>query len=396
MSRAPAAALSAAEQARIEAVLQYMLRPDVDACLDLWFGKSATTDAEIALRFGTEVLLAERGALDHWATAHPRALLALVVLLDQFPRNIYRNTPRMYASDKRCRGFVKEALKLGVARAFTPIEPALLGLVLTHSEQLSDQLDRLDGILDVLADALPQAVADACKEGARQAMKEAVQAVTGLIVNYYVLIDLQGFRSMIDAVGGIDVVVTSRVPIGGGTSPIHSWIEPGRRHLNGFHALWYGRSREGSSDYERMARQRCVMTAMVNQLDPPTLLRKFQGIAAAGQQVVSTDIPAGQLPEFVTLGQQAKSHRIDSVQFVPPLIVPHHPDYAVIRSKVAQAVAASGKGLDPSPTAVPQPTKAGKERGKATEGQETPVTPGPTATTPGQPVVDVRQVCKAA
>jgi polyisoprenyl-teichoic acid--peptidoglycan teichoic acid transferase len=189
-----------------------------------------------------------------------------------------------------------------------------------------------------------------------EAMKEAVQAVTGLTVNYYVLIDLQGFRSMIDAVGGIDVLVTTRVPIGGGTSPIHSWIEPGRRHLNGFHALWYGRSREGSSDYERMTRQRCVMTAMVNQLDPTTLLANFQKIAAAGKQVVSTDIPAGQLPEFLTLGQEAKHRRIDSIQFVPPLIVPHHPDFGVIRTRVATVIAASRTGSDAGSAPAPGPT----------------------------------------
>ena len=266
-----------------------------------------------------------------------------------------------------------------------------------------------------------------------EAMKQAVQAVTGLKVNYYVMIDLQGFRSMIDAVGGIDLVSTGRVPIGGGTSKIHGYIEPGKQHLNGFRALWYGRSREGSSDYERMVRQRCVMTAMVNQLDPTTLLRNFQKIAAAGKQVVSTDIPAAELPTFLTLGQQAKSRRIESVQFVPPLIVPHHPDYTVIRQRVAAVIAASERGTDtPSsgpitasgPTTAPgstpstgspaatgptasagspaatgsatKPASVGGTSGAGGPGGSDGANPGATAGPGTAPSVDVRQVCQAA
>ncbi|HST81335.1 MAG TPA: LCP family protein [Kineosporiaceae bacterium] len=245
------------------------------------------------------------------------------------------------------------------------------------------------------------------KDPGAEAMKQAVQAVTGLTVNYYVMIDLQGFRSMIDAVGGIDLAVASRVPIGGGTSPIKGYIEPGKQHLNGFQALWYGRSREGSSDYERMARQRCVMTAMVNQLDPSTLLRNFQRIASAGKQVVSTDIPAAELPAFLTLGQEAKSRRIESVQFVPPLIVPHHPDYSVIRQRVTAVIATSEQDGDArAGTPAPTVTSAASDRG--TQTASTPTAPKPTATTRSTaaaavttgigstPSVDVRQVCKVA
>lgn len=222
-----------------------------------------------------------------------------------------------------------------------------------------------------------------------EAMKQAVQGVTGLKVNYYVLIDLKGFRSLIDAVGGIDVVAANRVPIGGGTSKIYGWIEPGKQHMNGFHALWYARSREGASDYARMQRQRCVMTAMVNQLDPGTLLRRFQKIAAAGREVVSTDIPAGQLPDFITLGEQAKDRKIESVQFVPPLIVPHHPDFTVIRQKVAGAIAANQRGGS-APVTV---ATAGPSAGPS-------ASPTPAAGATGGPdgaagAVDVRQVCRA-
>jgi LCP family protein required for cell wall assembly len=81
------------------------------------------------------------------------------------------------------------------------------------------------------------------------AMKQAVEGVTGLPVNYCVLIDLRGFEQLVDAMGGITVTVHQRVPIGGETSPISGYIEPGTQHLDGYHALWFARSRQGASDY---------------------------------------------------------------------------------------------------------------------------------------------------
>jgi polyisoprenyl-teichoic acid--peptidoglycan teichoic acid transferase len=240
------------------------------------------------------------------------------------------------------------------------------------------------------------------KDPGAEAMKQAVQAITGLKVNYYVLIDLQGFRSMIDAVGGITIDVTARVPIGGETSPISGWIEPGKRHLNGFHALWYARSRTVTSDYDRMARQRCVMNAMVNQLDPGTLLSHFQQIAKAGPKVVSTDIPASELPTFITLGGEAKTRKIESVQFVPPLIVPRHPDYALIRNRVAAVIADSEHGTDTPSAAAPSVTGAPSAAGKASAADKASTagkaaaTSKPGATSSQAPAVDVRQVCKAA
>ncbi|GAB3246067.1 LCP family glycopolymer transferase [Kineosporia babensis] len=177
-----------------------------------------------------------------------------------------------------------------------------------------------------------------------EAMMQAAEGVTGLKVNYYVIIDLQGFEDLIDAVGGVDIDVATRTPIGGGSSPIHGWIEPGEQHLDGYHALWYARSRATTSDYDRMARQRCVMTAMVSQLDPAKVMRNFQGIAAAGSQVVATDIPANRLPAFLKLAQKAKRSQIESVQFVPPLIVPRHPDFAQIRTTVAQTLSSLRDG----------------------------------------------------
>lgn len=174
------------------------------------------------------------------------------------------------------------------------------------------------------------------------ATKQAVEAVTGMKVNYYVLIDLAGFRDLLNAVGGITLDIGKRVPIGGGSSPIKGYIEAGQnQHLDGYHALWFARSRAESSDYERMTRQKCVMSAMLNQLSPQTVLTKFQGIASASKEVVQTDIPAGELGTFTDLALDAKKLPVSSFSAVPPLIHTGDPDFALIRTKVAEAVAKS-------------------------------------------------------
>src|SRR4030095_15198082 len=140
-----------------------------------------------------------------------------------------------------------------------------------------------------------------------QATKEAVEGATGLKINYWVLIDLQGFQSLVDSVGGITMDVYRRVPIGGGSTKIHGYVEAGKSpHLNGYEALWFARSRSDSSDYDRMVRQKCVMNAMLNQLDPITVLTKFNRIAAASRQVVATDIPTSEVGTMIALALRAK------------------------------------------------------------------------------------------
>jgi LCP family protein required for cell wall assembly len=172
------------------------------------------------------------------------------------------------------------------------------------------------------------------------ATRSAVEGITGLRVNYYALVDMSGFAKLINAVGGVDVTVKHALPIGPKDAPT-SWITTGQHHLDGQQALWFARSRANTSDYDRVARQKCVMSAMLDQLDPGTVLRKFQGIAQAGTQIVSTDIPASELSTFLSLAQKAKSQKIRSVAFVPPLVVTAHPDYPKIRAKVASSIAAS-------------------------------------------------------
>lgn len=198
-----------------------------------------------------------------------------------------------------------------------------------------------------------------------EATKEAIEGATGLRINYWVLVDLKGFEALVNAVGGITMDVYRRVPIGGGSTEVSGYVEAGKnRHLNGRDALWFARSRADSSDYDRMVRQKCVMNAMLNELDPLTVLTKFNKIASAGKEIMATDIPTSDLSTMVRLALAAKQLPVSSVAFMPPLIEPGNPDFSAVRATVAakieRAEAADQEAVEPTtkPTATSQPTGA--------------------------------------
>jgi len=173
-----------------------------------------------------------------------------------------------------------------------------------------------------------------------EAMRDAVQGVLGLKIQYYVLIDMQGFADLVDALGGVDITVSQRIPIGGdeNLNGVVEWIEPGQRHLDGYHAQWYARARHGTSDYDRMARQRQLQDAILKQVNPVNVVSKFQDIAKAGSQVMKTDIPQSMLGYFVDLGMKTRKLPISQLELVPPTIDPTDPDYTQIHQLVQQAV----------------------------------------------------------
>jgi len=196
----------------------------------------------------------------------------------------------------------------------------------------------------------PNAVAEGSSPGI-QATLEAAQGITGLTIQYYVLIDMQGFSDLIDALGGVDIDVQNRVPVHSDDTwtDVLFWFEPGMQHMDGYHALWFARSRHGTSDYDRMQRQTQLQEALLAQASPANVLTKFQGVAAAGTRVVKTDVPQNMLGYFVNLAAKTKELPVVSVPLIPENgIDPENPDYAVISTLITAALA-------PAPTATPTP-----------------------------------------
>jgi LCP family protein required for cell wall assembly len=201
-----------------------------------------------------------------------------------------------------------------------------------------------------------------------QATIDGVQAVTGLPVNEYVLLDLKGFASFINAIGGVDVTVKRPIPVAGHENAagqqvgVKGYIRPGRRHLNGYYALWFARSRSDSSDFDRMARQRCLIGAVTQQVNPVTVARSFPALAEAIRQNISMSIRLDDLGAWVTLAERVQKGRVRSLPFVEGVISTVHPDFDRIHSMVQQ-------GLEPpssTPSATKKPRRTTSGSGSAT------------------------------
>jgi len=103
-----------------------------------WFAKNPEFDAEIRRRFSVLQEAAAAGKLRHWQ-AEPTTCLALVLVLDQFSRNIFRGSPQAFAADPLAREAAQRALSRGDDRAMLPVERMFLYLPFEHSELLADQ-----------------------------------------------------------------------------------------------------------------------------------------------------------------------------------------------------------------------------------------------------------------
>ncbi|CAI3794753.1 LCP family protein [Pseudarthrobacter sp. MM222] len=236
-----------------------------------------------------------------------------------------------------------------------------------------------------------------------QATLEAVSGTLGIKVQAYVLVDMEGFSKLIDAMGGIRIKAGGWVPMSGDmvdeANGIHGmplgWIPAGDQTLDGYHALWYGRSREFVDDYARIQRQQCVQQAMLKQLDPATLLSKFEDIAKAGTKVVDSNISASQLGSFVDLAMKAKSQDVGRLTIGPPDFDASFstvPDFDVIQERVDQLLAAKASasaddGVLPQAAAPGPLSAAGAVPG--TQPAPSPSDFTPVTTTPdGKPITE--------
>jgi LCP family protein required for cell wall assembly len=154
------------------------------------------------------------------------------------------------------------------------------------------------------------------------AVAGVAEELLGLPIDHYALVDLLGFVDVVNALGGVTVnnlkalhIEIDRLGREGSTPAFN--IQPGRRHLNGFTALAYSRSRETTSDYDRMQRQRCVIGSLARQTEPAEVLTAFPKLVKVLKRSVATDIPASRLPTFLeAVGD--KPVKVSTIGFQPP------------------------------------------------------------------------------
>jgi len=193
-----------------------------------------------------------------------------------------------------------------------------------------------------------------------EALRRVVQHLLDLHIDYAVMVDMAGFVRAIDAIGGVDVLVTDPLHVAvsapwEGAPKARVSVEPGVRHLDGLEALAYVRWRRGQSDYVRMRRQRCLVRAAAAQADPFTLLRNFPRLATVVEESVVTDLPLTFLPELLRILGRVDFDHIATVGFVPPTYISGRtpgrypiPNVSRIRAKVRSVLAegAAAQGRD--------------------------------------------------
>jgi uncharacterized protein (DUF924 family) len=121
-----------------EDVLAFWFADSPTRFRDAWFHATPDFDAGCAAQFRDALRDARSGALDHWAE-EPRGALALVILLDQLSRNIYRGTPDAYAADPQALAVARTALARGLDARLDPVERLFLYLPFEHAESLAEQ-----------------------------------------------------------------------------------------------------------------------------------------------------------------------------------------------------------------------------------------------------------------
>ena len=158
LSESNEATITDADKLRIEAVLTFWFKernlsaPQIDGRMDVWFGEDAVFDEEIARQFAQDVDDASEGRLDHWGR-EPQGRLALIILLDQFRRNIYRNKPEAFEMDKKALKLCVEGAMEKKDKGLSPIERVFFYMPLQHAESRKVQ-EKSCQIYNKLCDAV--------------------------------------------------------------------------------------------------------------------------------------------------------------------------------------------------------------------------------------------------
>ena len=139
LSESMGATITDDDTRRIDEILSFWFKeqalsaPQIDRRLDIWFGEDAVFDHECKKEFSDDVDRASEGKLNHWAD-EPNGRLALILLLDQFRRNIYRGTAEAFAMDKLALKLCVEGAMEKKDKGLTPIQQAFYYMPLQHAE----------------------------------------------------------------------------------------------------------------------------------------------------------------------------------------------------------------------------------------------------------------------
>ena len=155
-------------------------------------------------------------------------------------------------------------------------------------------------------------------------LTDGLSTLLGFPVSSWLMVDMEGFVRIVDAIGGVRIRATVDVEPTG-TIPTHTGasqrFKAGTDYtLNGEQALAYARSRTGNSDYSRMRRQRCLLAALATQASPASLLTNLTELQRTVGDYVFSNVAREDLPSLVRYLGAIDSSRIKSVVLAPPVI----------------------------------------------------------------------------
>ena len=219
----------------------------------------------------------------------------------------------------------------------------------------------LNGLF-VHAMAHPETFPGADEERGYMAVQNAIAKMTGLQIDGQVVVTLQGFVRIVDALGGLEMTTRDSVYDANYPDPLSTHnvvvsISRGFHHFDGWHALAYARSRHQDNDYNRMDRQQEVLRALRAQLDPCTLIPRIPELLDIAKTSLWTNIPIERLPDIFEIGARVDPGAIARYQFWPPDIRERLDIESVnrIRKMVRLAFMGPVATPDPSASATPAP-----------------------------------------
>jgi LCP family protein required for cell wall assembly len=156
-----------------------------------------------------------------------------------------------------------------------------------------------------------------------RAVQMAIGELVGRKLDGMVVIKLQGFVRLVDAIGGIDITVPRSVfdrsyPLENGRGKVKVFIRAGKQHMDGHKALIYARSRHQDSDYGRMGRQQLVISAIGKKLLKEGLVDKLPKLLKIAKDNLWTNLKTDDLPALAQLAEQADLKGMQQMRFIPP------------------------------------------------------------------------------
>ncbi len=155
------------------------------------------------------------------------------------------------------------------------------------------------------------------------ALKAILGQLYGLDIRYYIKVDFQGFRKVVDTLGGVQInvqmpVYESQYPAGG-TALRRVYIPAGPQHMTGAQALIYARSRHRAAggDFDRGRRQQRVLLSLREQMNAQSIIANLPSLVDALKRSISTDVPTSQLPKLLALAESVDTRDIRSYVFAP-------------------------------------------------------------------------------